>query len=435
MTVFTRRVFLKSSGVALVSFGIGPSFLARAASAASGRRRTLVAIFQRGAMDGLMAVAPVSDTRLSALRPRIGMSAARTAGDAALIDLGGGFALHPGFEAFVPLYKEGSLAIVHAVGSPDSTRSHFDAQDYMESGTPGVKGTASGWLNRVAGGLEEKSTPWRAVAITPALPRSLYGDVPAIAVTRLDDFRLARGATIAAGTAGGGFEALYAETSQRLLQQAGAETFDAIRLLEEARKHSQPASSSVAYPGGPLSDALRQIAQLVKADVGLEVAFAETGGWDTHVRQGTDQGTFAQRARDLAGAIAAFWADLGPRQEDVALLTMTEFGRTVRENGTGGTDHGHGSCLFVLGHRFRGGTVHGRLPALDPDDLYEGRDLPVTTDFRSVFAQVAMGHLGVAHGAAIFPGWSGGDAKLQLLRDATSGRVSECDPRAPVRCT
>jgi uncharacterized protein (DUF1501 family) len=417
-------VFLKSSGLALVSFGIGPSFLARAASAAGatlpalGRRRTLVTIFQRGAMDGLMAVAPAGDARLSALRPRIGMSAARAAGDAALIDLGGGFALHPGFAPLAPLFKEGSLAIVHAVGSPDPTRSHFDAQDYMESGTPGVKGTASGWLNRVAGGLQGDATPLRAVAITPALPRSLYGDVPAIAVTHLEDFRLARGATIAAGTAGGGFESLYAEASQRLLRQAGAETFDAIRLLEEARRRSRPAPSGAAYPGGPLGDALRQIAQLVKADVGLEVAFAETGGWDTHVRQGTDQGTFAQRARDLADAITAFWADLGPRQDDVALLTMTEFGRTVRENGTGGTDHGHGSCLFVLGHRFRGGTVHGRLPALDPDDLYEGRDLPVTTDFRAVFTQVASGHLGIARGAAIFPGWSGGDAKLHLLRDA-----------------
>jgi uncharacterized protein (DUF1501 family) len=286
----------------------------------------------------------------------------------------------------------------------------------MESGTPGAKGTASGWLNRVAGDLGGDATPLRAVALTPALPRSLYGGVPAIAVTRLDDFRLARGAT--AGVQGGGFESLYAETSQRLLREAGAETFDAMRLLEEARRRSKSGPAGASYPAGPLGDALRQIALLVRADVGLEVAFAETGGWDTHVRQGTDQGTFAQRARDLSEAITAFWADLGPRQDEVALLTMTEFGRTVRENGTGGTDHGHGSCLFVLGHRFRGGMVHGRLPTLDPGDLYEGRDLPVTTDFRTVFTQVAAGHLGLKHGIAIFPGWSGGDSGLRLVRDS-----------------
>lgn len=415
-----RRLFLKSGALAMLAFGAGPSFLRRTALAADGaaRRRTLVALFQRGAMDGLAAVAPLAprDGRaLAALRPRLAMSAARAAGNGALLDLGVGFGLHPALAPLVPLWSERRLAVVHCVGSPDPTRSHFDAQDYMESGTPGRKGTSSGWLNRVCGELGHDATPFRAVAATAALPRALAGPQPALAIDDLRRFGVRLpGASGAAKVAGAGFESLYEEASQEILREAGTESFDAVKLLSERGVASYRPAPGATYPASPLGGSLRQIAQLIKGDVGLEVAFVESGGWDTHVQQGTAQGSFARRAADLARAIAAFWTDLGPRQADVVLMTMTEFGRTVRENGSGGTDHGHGSCLFVLGERVDGGKVHGRFPGLDPDLLHEGRDLPVTTDFRAVFAGVADGHLGARDAQRLFPGWSG--EKLALLR-------------------
>ena len=332
-----------------------------------------------------------------------------------MLDLGCGFGLHPSLRPFEPLWKEGRLAVVHQVGSPDPTRSHFDAQDYMETGTPGRKGTASGWLNRVCGELGHEATPFRALAMTAALPRSFYGDEPALAVSRLEDFTVrlpgAEGASVAAGK---GFEALYEQTTEQLLHDTGAETFDAIQMLRGIDLRNYRPAAGVEYPRSPLGQSLQQIAQLVKSQVGLEVAFAESGGWDTHVQQGQPFGGFSRRAEDLSRSIAAFWRDLGTWQDDVLLCTMTEFGRTVRENGSGGTDHGHGSCLFVLGNRVDGGKVHGTFAGLDQDLLYEGRDLPVTTDFRSVFTELAVGHLGVADPRPIFPGWQ--DRPTSILR-------------------
>lgn len=410
--MWTRRMFLKAGGIALFSVGAGgagPAFLGRTALAAPApatntRRKVLVTVFQRGAMDGLMAVSPLDDAALSAVRPRLAMSAARASRESALLDLGTGFGLHPSFAPLLPLWKEGRLGIVHAVGSPDPTRSHFDAQDYMETGTPGRKGTSSGWLNRAVGLLGHEGTPLRAVSLTAALPRALYGDEPAIAFADLADFRVKQP----------GVEALYEKSGPGLLRDTGGETFRAVEMLSEAGVARYRPAPGVEYPSSPLGDALRQIAILIKAGVGLEIAFAESGGWDTHVQQGTTNGTFARGAADLARSIAAFWQDLGPHQDEVVLSTVTEFGRTVRENGSGGTDHGHGSCLFVLGNRVQGGKVHGTFPGLEPAALYEGRDLPVTTDFRSVFCELAGRHLGIRDDARLFPGWNG--PRLPLLR-------------------
>jgi uncharacterized protein (DUF1501 family) len=338
------------------------------------------------------------------------MSAARAAGGDSLLDTGAGFGLHPAFAPLLPLFREGRLAVVHAVGSPDPTRSHFDAQDYLETGTPGRKGTSSGWLNRAVGLLGHEGSPLRAMALTAALPRSLYGEEPAVAVADLADFRLR---APAAASASQGFEALYRQASQDLLRDAGEETFEAAGLLAASEVARYRPAAGAVYPPSPLGQALRQIAFLVKAGVGLEVAFAESAGWDTHVQQGAAAGSFARRAADLAQSIAAFWTDLGTHQDDVLLATMTEFGRTVRENGSGGTDHGHGSCLFALGNRVRGGKVHGPFPGLDPEALYEGRDLPVATDFRAVLCELAGKHLGIARDGDLFPGWTGG--RLPLL--------------------
>jgi uncharacterized protein (DUF1501 family) len=420
--MLTRRLLLKGGGVALLTVGVGggPGFLARAAMAAPGtgstasrRRKVLVTVFQRGAMDGLAAVPPVAGADLASLRPRLALSAARSAGEAALLDLGVGFGLHPSLEPLLALWKEKRLAIVHAVGSPDPTRSHFDAQDFMETGTPGRKGTPDGWLNRAVGLLGHDGSPFRAVAMTPALPRSLYGGEPALAVANLADFKLQLpGAERTAAAAGQGFEALYEQTSQRLLRDTGGETFRAVHMLSAAGIERYRPAAGAEYPQTPLGNALRQIALLIKADVGLEVAFAESGGWDTHVQQAV---AFPRQARDLAQSIRAFWTDLGPYQDQVLLTTMTEFGRTVRENGSGGTDHGHGSCLFVLGNRVEGGKVHGTFPGgLEPGALHEGRDLPVTTDFRAVFCELAGGHLGVRDDARLFPVWTG--KRVPLLK-------------------
>ncbi len=417
-----RRAFLKAGGLALFTAGAGPTFLENAARAATApgafkRRKTLVTLFQRGAMDALMAVPPLGNKHLERSRPRLFMSAARSAGDAQIHDLGVDFGLHPAFGDLLPMWKDRQLAIVHAVGSPDPTRSHFDAQDYMETGTPGRKGTPDGWLNRVVGELGHDSTPFRAVSMTAALPRSLYGDHPALAVTDLSSFKVdlpgAKGASQAAGK---GFEALYAQTSQDLLRATAQETFEAVDMLEKLDVSRYRPASGVRYPRSPLGTSLRQVAFLIKSEVGLEVAFAESGGWDTHVQQGTRTGSFARRADDLARSIAAFWQDLGTHRDDVVLMTMTEFGRTVAENGSSGTDHGHGSCLFVLGADIDGGKVHGDFPGLSKSALYEGRDLPVVTDFRSVFTEVAGQHLGLAKGTELFPGWSG--QRIPLIRRA-----------------
>ncbi len=419
--MLSRRALIKAGGLTLFAAGVsgpGPLFLGRTALAAPGsttsmRRKVLVTIFQRGAMDGLMAVSPLDERRLQRLRPRLAMSASRRAGDSALIDLGVDFGMHPGLGALEPLWKENRLAIVHAVGSPDPTRSHFDAQDYMETGTPGRKGTPSGWLNRVSGLLGHEATPFRSVAMTAALPRSFYGDEAAIAVTDLADFQVKLpGARRVSTEAGQGFEALYAQASQELLRDTGAETFEAVEMLEKLEPSRYRPSGGARYPNSPLGQSLRQVAMLIKADVGLEVAFAETGGWDTHVQQGTANGSFAQRSRDLAGSIEAFWTDLGSHQDNVVLMTMTEFGRTVRENGSGGTDHGHGSCMFVLGNEVQGGRVHGDFPGIEAGALYEGRDLPVTTDFRALFSEVAGRHLGIDDDEQMFPGWNGGRSSV-----------------------
>jgi uncharacterized protein (DUF1501 family) len=412
----SRRVFLKSGALALFAAGLGgvPTFIARAAQSRKlwspyKKNKILICIFQRGAMDGLMAVTPFTDTYLQKARPTLFMSAAKSA-NKPLIDLDGRFGLHPSMSAFEPLFREKRLAIVHGVGSPNTTRSHFDAQDYMESGTPFNKGTDSGWLNRAVGLLgHETPTPFQAVSLTSALPRSLYGDNAAIAISNLDDFAIQmRGNPMAANTAAKSFEELYDQTSSGLLNKTGKESFEAVKILKSADVKNYRPSNGAQYPASPLGNSLKQIAQLVKMDVGMEIAFTECGGWDTHYNQGTETGTFSRNVNDLSAAITAFWTDLDTYQDDVEVMTMTEFGRTVHQNGTGGTDHGRGSCMFILGNDINGGKVHGKMPELAIENLEDSRDVPVTTDFRAVFHEVATAHLKIRdNGNKLFPEWSG----------------------------
>jgi uncharacterized protein (DUF1501 family) len=396
----SRRAFLRNGSIALVSLGFAPSFLARTVAAAGGVRRSkrLITIFQRGAVDGLSVVVPYGEAEYYRVRPTIAV--ARPGAAEGALDLDGFFGFNPRLAPLKPFWDNGALAVVHACGSPDATRSHFDAQDYMETATPGVKRTEDGWLNRYlqAKALQPES-PFRAVALTPQMPRMLQGRASTVAMNNISQFAV-RGPAI-----GASFESQYASAADQLLKGTGREAFDAMKTLKAADPAKYAPEHGATYPNTAFGQALKQIAQLVKADVGLEVAFAEAGGWDTHVNQGSAQGQLAVRLDDFASSIAALVTDLGDQMADTVVLTMSEFGRAVHENGNRGTDHGHGNAMLVIGGGVRGGHVHGRWPGLAEHDRYEGRDLAVTTDFRNVFAEVVTTHLGLRDASAVFPGF------------------------------
>jgi len=404
-----RRVFLRNSALAMVGAGAAPLWLQRAlyaTDAPSPRKKILVAIFQRGAADGLNIVVPHAEKRYYELRPTIAVprpSAATDRREDAAIDLDGFFGLHPSLAPLKPVWDGGHLAIVHAAGSPDPTRSHFDAQDFMESGTPGLKATADGWMNRALPRAAGRISPVRAVAMGAVLPRAMRGPQPAVAVQNLGDFQVRN------ADAANAFATLYADTKDPLLGAAGRETFAAVSLLQSIQKQRYEPAAGANYPKGRFGDCLRQIAQLIKADVGVEMAFADVGGWDHHVNEvgaRASQGQLAARLTDFGQALSAFWLDLGDRMRDVALVTMSEFGRTARENGDRGTDHGHANCMFVMGGGIRGGKVYGKWPGLEREQLYEARDLNLTTDFRDVLGELVGGQLGNRDLSKVFPGYA-----------------------------
>ena len=403
--MISRRIFLKNGGLALVSLGFAPEFLARTVAAADSRRRVLVTIFQRGAVDGLNMVVPFGDREYYTARPSIAIARPGSGADAA-VDLDGFFGLHPRMAQLKPLFDARDLAIVHACGSHDETRSHFDAQDYMETATPGVKSTPTGWLNRYLHAKEhEKATPFRAVALAPQLPRALQGLEPALAIGQIGQFGIRAGQ--ATEMVQSSFESEYAAAANSVLHKTGREAFDAIKMLKEADPAKYSPENGAEYPRTGYGEALKQIAQLIKADVGLEVAFAESGNWDHHVNEGAALGQIANRLDDFSRGVAALVRDLGPRMADVVILTMSEFGRAIAENGNRGTDHGHGNAMMVIGGGVRGGKVYGRWPGLAREQRYEGRDLAITTDFRAVFTEVVKGHLGLGDTRGVFPGFSG----------------------------
>jgi uncharacterized protein (DUF1501 family) len=399
--MITRRVFLKNGSAALVSLGFTPMFIARAAAAAQARQKILIAIFQRGAVDGLNMVVPFGERAYYGSRPSIAIPTPGAPGGA--LDLDGFFGLHPSMSSLVPWFKDGHLAIVHACGSPDDTRSHFDAQDFMESGTPGNKGTRDGWMNRYLHAKDhaERSSPFRAVALTQALPRSLQGSAPALAIVQLGAFGVRAGSDTDMMTYA--FASQYAQAADAMLGATGREAFDAVKMLKDANPAGYAPANGAEYPRSGFGDAMRQIAQIIKADLGLEVAFAELGQWDHHANEGGSTGQIANRLDDFAGGLSAFARDMGDRMADVVVVTMSEFGRTVKENGNRGTDHGHGNAMLILGGNVRGGKVYGRWPGLNVEQLYEGRDLAITTDFRDVFAECVTSHLGAKDISQIFP--------------------------------
>ncbi len=409
----TRRVFLRNGAFAIVGTSVVPAFLARAATAASeampGKR--LVVIFQRGAADGLNIVVPYAERQYYALRPSINIPRK------SVLDLDGFFGLHPSLAPFQPLWQQRHLAIVHAAGSPDPSRSHFDAQDFMESGTPGMKNTDDGWLNRALHGLPKPAdaSSFRAVALGPSLPRILSGSEPAVAVNNINDFGVGgknqKGAPLA-----NTFESMYDDSVDAVLHGSGESTFDAVKALKSVDSSKYKPATGADYPKGRLGDSLRQLAQLIKANLGVQVAFADIGGWDHHVNEGATEGQLANVLRDFSQSIAGFWTDLGDLADETVIVTMSEFGRTARENGDRGTDHGHANVMFVLGGPVKGGKVYGRWPGLDQSQLYEQRDLALTTDFRQVIGEAVARHLGNKDLATVFPGFDNQPEKfLKLL--------------------
>jgi uncharacterized protein (DUF1501 family) len=412
---------LHNGALAMVGSSTIPAFLTRALFAqsaeTSAQGKRLVVIFQRGAADGLNIVVPYTERNYYAMRPTIAIPQNQ------VLDLDGFFGLHPSLASFEPLYHQGYLAIVPAAGSPDTTRSHFDAQDYMESGTPGNKGTVDGWLNRalqsedMCGNCRHQMehTAFRAIALGSQIPRTLAGKIEATAISNVLDFNVGgRGPT--PSQSGLAFQSLYDESSDSLLHTAGESTFEAVKMLRATDPaHYTPASGAV-YPATPFGTGMKQIAQLMKANLGVETAFTDIGGWDTHHNQGSVNGDLANRLRDFSEGISAFWRDMGDGAEKITLVTMSEFGRTAEQNGTGGTDHGHANVMFVLGGGVKGGRVFGKWPGLAREQLNESRDLAVTVDFRQVLAEALTGTLGVTNLEFTFPG-------AQLRKDRFLGLI------------
>ena len=420
-----RRALLRALGLSALasatSAGVGFAFAQKPPAPAGPARRgkVLVVLFQRGAVDGLSMVPPVADKHYYELRPTIAVPPPGKPDGALKLDAT--FGLHPALAPLSPHWASGALALVHAVGSPDTTRSHFDAQDYVETGTPGLKHTEDGFLNRLlraappvstgaalgAAPLGKADNPLRALAFSPSLPRILVGPAPAVAISSLDQFKVqAPGMLGAAGGVSGDFEQMYASAVDRALRGTASDAFEASRTLRDIKMDSFPPAHGAAYPTSPLGKRMRQIAQVIEADLGVEMVVTDCGGWDTHVNQGAAKGQLANRLDDLAQSLGAFATDLTDRLAEVCVVTVTEFGRTVKENGTAGTDHGHGSVMMVLGGKVRGKKVYGRWRGLAPEALFEGRDVPVTTDHREVWSEVLRAHVGVRDLSAIFPGYA-----------------------------
>jgi uncharacterized protein (DUF1501 family) len=405
----SRRFFLRNGALALAGTTALPAFLTRAVMAASttatapfsAKPKRLVVIFQRGAADGLNIVVPYREPNYYAMRPTIAIPQNK------VLDLDGFFGLHPAMASLQPLYQQGHLAVVHATGSPDGTRSHFDAQDYMESGTPGVKSTRDGWLNRALQAEDlrrrQEHTAFRAVALGSDVPRTLEGKISALAISNVQDFavggRGARPAPVATA-----FESMYGGSSDSLLHSAGDSTFEAIKMLRATDPAHYAPSPDANYPDSPFAKNMKQIAQLLKSNLGLEAAFTDLSGWDTHENQGSVDGQLSNRLRDFSDSITAFWRDMGQDAENITLVTMSEFGRTAHQNGTGGTDHGHANAMFVLGGNVKGGKVYGKWPGLEDHQLNEGRDLAITTDYRQVLGEVVSKTIGATNLEVTFPG-------------------------------
>lgn len=415
MKPFTRRSFLRTAGLGMTL----PVWFPRLAFSAtpSARRDVLVCVFQRGGADGLSTLVPFGDGAYRASRPTLGIrEPSATAGSA--VDLDGFFGLHPSLAPLKELYDDGALAPIHAAGSPDDTHSHFDAMDFMERGTPGSKSLTTGWIGRHLSTLDTgNDSPFRAVGVGRLVQASLRGPVPATALQSIADYHLK-------GLKGSESELARFQSSLSSLYPGGdfldtqaRQTFEAVETLARSNPGTYEPQNGADYPESDFGMAMQQVAQLIKADLGLEVACVDIGGWDTHAAQGGSTGMLAGLLSDLAAGLHAFYADMADRMAHITVVTMSEFGRRVKENASGGTDHGHGNCMFLLGGGVLGGKVHGDWPGLGADRLYGPGDLAITTDFRTVLAELVERRLGNPKVNEIFPGFAK-PAYLGVVRPA-----------------
>lgn len=415
-----RRLLL--SGLAASAwFPIGSQVMAAAREPQGTAQPRLIVILLRGAMDGLSVVAPYADPDYARSRPELAL--ARPGSADGLIDLDGHFGLHPALQSLMPWWREGQLGFVQACGSHDATRSHFDAQDYMETGTPGRKSTADGWLNRLMQAWPASpvvgSGAARAVSVGSVLPRICQGRFP---ITNLPSVAsAARQGVLDTAPVAKAFDQLYSgdDAMARAYREARAARAE-VRASMSDDEHGPDMAAvdrGAPLPNGLPDDAAR-LSQVMRNDPRVQMAFLALGGWDTHAGQGTVKGRLAQRLDPLGRGLAELAKGLGPVWRDTVVMVMSEFGRTVRQNGTGGTDHGHGNVMMLAGGRVQGGKVHGEWPGLESRALYEGRDLAITTDFRDVIAGVLAGHLKLpdAAMASVLPGYAGPSRKLELFR-------------------
>jgi uncharacterized protein (DUF1501 family) len=411
LTKYDRRDFFKFAGYAALSlvYLSVPRWMRAAAKAmAASSGKTLVVLFQRGAADGLNMVVPYRDANYHRLRPTIGLKAPGQANG--VLDLDGHFGLHPALAPLLPLWKQRKLALIHAAGCPEGTRSHFDAQDNMETGTPGLKSTPDGWMNRALDAyFPANHSPLAALAIGPRLPRILRGQHPVTSISSLQSYRFAGGMPAADS-----FEKMYERSVDLLLSGAGEQTGESVKTLQDIFKKNQPSSPDAKYAPGKLAQGFADMARVIKADQGMRLGFLDVGGWDHHFGEGSTDGLLNQRLTELGSGLAAFYRDLGDRADEVLVVTMTEFGRTVEENGDRGTDHGHGGVMMLMGGGVKGGKLYGRWPGLDKEALFEGRDLEVTTDFRQVYAEVISKHFGFKSTDKVFPNYQS-SAALGIL--------------------
>ncbi len=410
----SRRTFLKSGIIALGALS-WPAWMPRIAFAApdaAPKGDTLVCIFQRGGMDGLNVVVPHGEAAYYAARDTLAIPQPKAGDPASAIDLNGMFGLHPGLRPFKELYDAQKLAIVDAVGSPDPTHSHFDAMDFMERGTPGEKAIPTGWLARhlqiMAG---DNKSPFRAVGMGPMVQAALRGPVPATALQSIAQFHL-NGSAQEVAKIQSGLAALY--QGDDFVDAQGAITLQAMDMLSKITTAKYEPANGAKYPDTAYGRSLMAVAQLIKADLGVEIACVDIGGWDTHAGEGgADGGELPRLLAEFAQGIHAFYTDMGDRMSRTTVVSMSEFGRRLQENNSHGTDHGHGNVMFVLGGNVLGGKVYGDWPGLAKDQLYGPGDLAVTTDFRDVLGEIVKNRLGNAKLDAVFPGYT--DFKFRNL--------------------
>ncbi len=383
------------------------------------RGDVLVCVFQRGGMDGLNALVPMGDSDYYRLRPTIAIGAPKAGDDKSAIDLDGFFGLHPALAPLKQIYDAGQLAPIHACGSPDPTHSHFDAMDAMERGTPGAHALGSGWLGRHLATLNTGNTsPLRAVGMGGMLQGALRGPVSATSLKSIADFHLQgrkkKNNDAEIQRMQQALMALYAlptdNSSASLLStplhNAATQVDEVFDLLSKIDVAGYIPANHAQYPDGDFGRGMMQIAQIIKADVGLEVACVDIGGWDTHAGQGGAVGQLAGLLGELGQGLGALWADLGEQVKTVTVITMSEFGRRVKENGSGGTDHGHANAMFLMGGGVVGKKVHGDWPGLSTTKLDGPGDLALTTDYRDVLSEVLSKRLGNTVIRDVFPDYT-----------------------------